>query len=273
MYVFPHRIVAWILLIVAMVLGVVSAATSMWNKQTLGKDQFGIVKGSLSLKVGPFQSCATATGSVMGLKTSAKDCKSTSTVLSENLSKDSKLNAKLKTVQAMTIVSIISSGLAVLLCGLSHVKDHNGDTVRGLHNTSVFFAWLAGVSGAIAIGVFTAIKNMSSHLKWGYVLMCVSTGLSFIGALMITAPAIPVTDIAPSSPTGETIVSAAIAGATGVPVGEVTAKHEEGKAAIVDKNLAKAVHDPHSAEAQAVAADHESEVHAGVAEPNPHPLK
>lgn len=273
MYVFPHRIIAWILLIVAMVLGVVAASTSMWHKEKLGSDVVGPVKGSLVLEVGPFRSCADADVSVGGLKNKTKVCKNTSTTLNDALSKDSNRNAKLKTVQAMTIVSIVSSGLAVLLCGLSHAGGNDGEAVRALHNTSVFFAWLAGVSGAVAVSVFVSIKHMSSHLKWGYILMCVSTILSFIGAIMITAPAVPAKDIAPSSPAGETIVSAAVAGATNVPVGQVTANHEVGKAALEHENMVKAAHDPHSAEGQAAAADHESEVHAGVAEPKPHPLK
>ena len=80
-------------------------------------------------------------------------------------------------------------------------------------------------------------------------------------------------DIEPSAPTGETLVAAAISGATGVPVGKVTADHEAVKASMVAANHAKAAADPGSKEGRAAAADHESEVLAGVAEPSAKPLK
>jgi len=273
MYVFPHRIIAWILLIVAMVLGVVAASTSMWYKG--GVHELKLTqKASLvaNLSLGPFRACGKAglnvpstSGVVPGGDFAKEKCVSTGSLTT--------LSAKMQAVRAMTIVSIASSGLAVLLCGLSHAGSNDGQAVRALHNTSVFFGWLAGVSGAVAVGVFASIKHLSSGLKWGYILMCVSTILSFIGAIMITAPAIPATDIAPASPAGETIVAAAVAGATNVPVGQVVADHEAAKAALENANLTKAALAPHSAEGEAAAGDHEAEVHAGVAEPQPHPLK
>lgn len=265
MHVFPHRVIAWVLLILAMVLAVVAASTSNWFKGNLTNEMGGMLKSidgdlNINLSLGPFRSCVSTTSEVV-----LPGCVATGSSL--------KLSAKLQTVRAMTIISIISSALAVILCGVAHHRSNDGETFRGLHNAAVFFGWLAGVSGAVSVGVFASIQQVSSGLKWGYILMCISTVLAFVGAIMITAPAIPAMDIEPSAPTGETLVAAAISGATGVPVGKVTADHEAVKASMVAANRAKAAADPGSKEGRAAAADHESEVLAGVAEPSAKPLK
>ncbi len=267
MYVFPHRIIAWVLLIVAVGLAIVASSTSMWYKGETGPLSLKPV-ASLAAKgsLGPFRACVTITSDVIVAgKLKASGCVATG--------KAASLSPKLQTVRAMTIISIISAALAVLLCGLSHAEGNDGEAVRSLHGIAVFFGWLAGVAGAIAVGVFASIKHLSSGLKWGYTLMCVSTVLSFIGAIMITAPAIPAVDLEPSAPAGETIASAAIAGATGTSVGTVTAVHEDNKAHREAVNHAEAARAPHSAKGEAAAADHAAAVEAGVAEPSPKPLK
>jgi len=266
MYVFPHRIAAWVLLIVAIVLAIVASTSAMWYQ---GNDQnHNIVPsaaGQITRKgeIGPFRSCIHA--STSDTSPSVKICGTTPHILV-------KLSSKLKAVRGLVIVSIVAAALAVLLCGLSHAESNDGATVRGLHGASIFFGWLAGFTSAAAVGVFASMKHVSSGLKWAYILMCISSVLSFVGAIMITAPAIPVTDLAPASPAGETIASAAIAGATGVPMNHVATQHENAKAVVETKAMTKAHTDPHSHEAQALAADHAAAVDAGVAHPSGEPV-
>ena len=250
-------------MIVAIVLAIVASTSAMWYQ---GKDHnlpFGQL-GVAGIKLGPFRTCVEITEVVPAVKTSEK-CQPTGKALS-------KLSSKLKAVRALVIVSIVAAALAVLLCGLSHAESNDGATVRGLHGASIFFGWLAGFTSAAAVGVFASMKHVSSGLKWAYILMCISSVLSFVGAIMITAPAIPVTDLAPASPAGETIASAAIAGATGVPMNHVANQHENAKAVVETKAMTKAHTDPHSHEAQALAADHAAAVDAGVAHPSGEPV-
>lgn len=128
-------------------------------------------------------------------------------------------NKKLEIVKAFTIVAIVTGVLSFTLCGSSHISTLGHNNSKHIRLAGIILAWVSGLSFLASVAVFPTIRDVSSHLKWGYMLTCVSSMLMMIGAVIISMPKHMVL---PESHYMDTVAMATIAGVTGRPVAEVT---------------------------------------------------
>ena len=127
-------------------------------------------------------------------------------------------NKKLELVKYLTIVSIATAAISFALCTSSHMlvgEHHKSEYIR---LAGLILAWISALMFFVSISIFPTIKDVSSHLKWGYVLTCVSSMLMVFGAVLISMPRHMVV---PESHYMDNIATATIAGVTGRSISEV----------------------------------------------------
>ncbi len=159
-----QRIAGWIFLSLGLLLALISIGSSAWSKTSCP---------SFKKSTGPWRECTKAFGRTQCGATKVPD---------ESAS-------LMQTTRAFSVLFIIFTVFALVLCIGSHGAKLSPNESSALHLTALVFGWLSFLSAIITVSSFASFKHKYMHQSsfgYAYGLFATNIFLSLVGAILLT---------------------------------------------------------------------------------------